>query len=117
MFAGRRELLALLVVGFIFSLGPVNTFGEVVVPMPLYPFYKYVPGFHMFRIPGRTFSLMLLAVAICAARGLERLLEVLQANENSTPQQLKQAVLEALTQFSGKSLSHDDVTLMAVKID
>ena len=33
------------------------------------------------------------------------------------PQQLKQAVLEALTRFSGKSLSHDDVTLMAVKID
>ena len=74
-FPGRRELLALIVVGFILALGPVNVFGDRVVPMPLYVLYEYLPGFHMFRIPGRAFALMLLAVVVCAAKGLELLLE------------------------------------------
>jgi hypothetical protein len=45
------------------------------VPMPLYPFYEWVPGFHVFRIPGRAFALTLLGLVVGAARGLERLLE------------------------------------------
>jgi hypothetical protein len=37
--------------------------------------YEYVPGFHLFRIPGRAFTLAILAVVIFAARGMERLLD------------------------------------------
>jgi len=47
----------------------------VAVPMPLYAFYELVPGFHVFRIPGRAFALALLALVACAARGLDRILE------------------------------------------
>ena len=69
-FRGRREWVVLGVVGFIVSLGPTARFGDVMVPMPLYPLYEYVPGFHMFRVPGRAFCLSLLALTILAAKGL-----------------------------------------------
>jgi len=74
-FAGRRELLALFVVGFVLALGPLITVAGTTVPMPLYPFYAYVPGFHVFRIPSRAFALALLALAVGAARGFERIAE------------------------------------------
>jgi hypothetical protein len=74
-FAGRRELLALLAVGFIIALGPLITIHGVMIPMPLYALYEFVPGFHVFRIPGRAFALALLALAVCAAKGLELLRE------------------------------------------
>jgi len=74
-FGGRRELLALFAVGFVLALGPLITVRGVMIPMPLYVFYEFVPGFHVFRIPGRAFALALLALAICAAKGLERLVE------------------------------------------
>jgi hypothetical protein len=70
-FPGRRELLALFAVGFVLALGPLITVGRVMVPMPLYVFYEYVPGFHVFRIPSRAFALALLVLAIGAARGFE----------------------------------------------
>jgi sigma-B regulation protein RsbU (phosphoserine phosphatase) len=48
--------------------------------------------------------------------GIENLLETLQNQESTYPNQIKQNVLNALTSFSSESLSHDDVTFMAVKI-
>ena len=74
-FAGRKELLALFLVGFVIALGPLVTVGGVMVPMPLYALYELVPPAHVFRIPGRAFSLSVLAVAVLAARGLERRLD------------------------------------------
>ena len=74
-FPGRRELLLLFVVGLVVALGPLITVRGVAVPMPLYAFYELVPGFHVFRIPGRAFALALLALVACAARGLDRILE------------------------------------------
>jgi hypothetical protein len=73
-FAGRRELLALFGVGFVIALGPLVSVGGVMVPMPLYALYELIPAAHVFRIPGRAFALSVLAVAVLAARGLERLL-------------------------------------------
>jgi hypothetical protein len=73
-FAGRGELIALFVAGVVMALGPGFTLGERFVPMPLYWLYQYAPGFHMFRIPGRAFTLSLLAVEVAAAKGLELLL-------------------------------------------
>jgi len=73
-FAGRRELLALFAAGLILALGPGFTLGDRFVPLPLYWLYEHAPGFHMFRIPGRAFTLSALAVAVAAAKGLEFLL-------------------------------------------
>jgi hypothetical protein len=74
-FRGRRELLALLAVGFAIALGPQITVAGQSVPMPMYAVYELIPPAHVFRIPGRAFSLSVLAVAVLAAKGLERLLE------------------------------------------
>jgi hypothetical protein len=74
-FPGRRELLALFAVGFLVALGPMITVAGVMVPMPLRAVYELIPPAHLFRIPGRAYSLSLLALAVCAARGLERLLD------------------------------------------
>ncbi len=48
--------------------------------------------------------------------GLERLKDVLDANTKAPISELKSAVLEALHQYTGKELSHDDVTLIALEI-
>ena len=48
--------------------------------------------------------------------GLDRLMEILENQKNNDPNQIKQSVLDALTNFSTESLSHDDVTFMAVQI-
>ena len=88
-FPGRRELLALFAVGFVVALGPMVTVGGVMVPMPLWAVYELVPPAHFFRIPGRAYSLSLLALAVCATRGLERLLE---ARPGVTPRRAAAAV-------------------------
>ena len=49
--------------------------------------------------------------------GLENLMKVLEQSAASDPALLKQDVLEAIRNFAGKSFSHDDVTLMAIRID
>lgn len=48
--------------------------------------------------------------------GQERLLAVLEEAAEGTPQQLKNAVRDALCQHTGGSLAHDDVTHMALEI-
>ncbi len=48
--------------------------------------------------------------------GLERLKDVLDANIKSPITELKSAVLQALHQYAGKELAHDDVTLIALEI-
>jgi hypothetical protein len=75
MRAGRSELLLLGGVALLLALGPVNQIGDRSVPMPAWLLYEHLPGFHMFRIPGRAFALTLLVVAIMAARGLGVLLD------------------------------------------
>jgi len=47
--------------------------------------------------------------------GLENLLETLQNQASEDPNQIKQSVLDALTRFSPESLSHDDVTMLALR--
>ena len=49
--------------------------------------------------------------------GLDCLMEILEKQKSNDPNQIKQSVLDALTNFSTESLSHDDVTFMAIKID
>jgi sigma-B regulation protein RsbU (phosphoserine phosphatase) len=49
--------------------------------------------------------------------GLDHLMEILENQMTDDPNQIKQNVLDALTKFSTGSLSHDDVTFMAIKID
>ncbi len=73
-FAGWRELAALFAAGLVLALGPGFTLGDRFLPLPLYWMYEHAPGFHMFRIPGRAFTLSVLAVAVAAAKGLETLL-------------------------------------------
>ncbi len=48
--------------------------------------------------------------------GLDSLMEILEKQKSNDPNQIKQSVLDALTNFSTESLSHDDVTFMAIKI-
>ena len=48
--------------------------------------------------------------------GLERLKDVLDANIKSPITELKSAVLQALHQYAGRELTHDDVTLIALEI-
>jgi serine phosphatase RsbU (regulator of sigma subunit) len=48
--------------------------------------------------------------------GLERLKDVLDANTGVPLSELKSAVLKTLHQYSGKELTHDDVTLIALEI-
>ena len=48
--------------------------------------------------------------------GTEQLIDVLNRNSNGNPQKLKAAVLDSLSEFSGGRLEHDDVTMMALKI-
>jgi sigma-B regulation protein RsbU (phosphoserine phosphatase) len=48
--------------------------------------------------------------------GLERLKDVLNANTKAPIAELKSAVLQALHQYVGKELTHDDVTLIALEI-
>ena len=48
--------------------------------------------------------------------GLVRLKDVLDANTAVPLPELKSAVLKTLHQFSGKELTHDDVTLIALEI-
>jgi len=48
--------------------------------------------------------------------GLERLKDVLDANMRASLSELKSAVLKTLHQYSGKELTHDDVTLIALEI-
>ena len=91
-FAGRGELLALAGVGFVVALGPLARVGGAMVPMPLYAVYELVPPAHVFRIPGRAFALSLLALAVLAGRGLERLLE---RNGGASPRRALAAALVA----------------------
>lgn len=74
-FRGRRDVVALLVAGFALALGPGVSLGGTFVPTPLYWMYEYLPGFHLFRIPGRAFALSVLGIAIAMAKGVEMLLE------------------------------------------
>jgi sigma-B regulation protein RsbU (phosphoserine phosphatase) len=48
--------------------------------------------------------------------GLVRLKDTLDANTAAPLSELKSAVLKTLHRFSGKGLTHDDVTLMALEI-
>ena len=48
--------------------------------------------------------------------GLVRLKDVLDANTEVPLPDLKSAVLKTLHQYSGKELTHDDVTLIALEI-
>lgn len=48
--------------------------------------------------------------------GLVRLNDILDANTATPLPELKSAVLKALHQFSGKALTHDDVTLITLEI-
>jgi sigma-B regulation protein RsbU (phosphoserine phosphatase) len=48
--------------------------------------------------------------------GLDRLMEILEKQKSNDPNQIKQNVLDALKNFSTGSLSHDDVTFMAIKV-
>jgi sigma-B regulation protein RsbU (phosphoserine phosphatase) len=48
--------------------------------------------------------------------GLVRLKDTLDANTTAPLPELKSAVLKTLHQFSGKELTHDDVTLIALEI-
>ncbi len=48
--------------------------------------------------------------------GLVRLKDVLDANTGVPLSELKSAVLNTLHQYSGKELTHDDVTLIALEI-
>ena len=48
--------------------------------------------------------------------GTERLNEVLNANAQATLSELKSAVLRSLHQHAGNTLTHDDVTLVAMEI-
>jgi sigma-B regulation protein RsbU (phosphoserine phosphatase) len=48
--------------------------------------------------------------------GLARLKDVLDANLAASLSELKSSVLRALHQYTEKELTHDDVTLIALKI-
>jgi sigma-B regulation protein RsbU (phosphoserine phosphatase) len=48
--------------------------------------------------------------------GLLRLKDALDANTGVPLSELKSAVLKTLHQYSGKELTHDDVTLIALEI-
>jgi len=48
--------------------------------------------------------------------GLVRLKDTLDANTTTPLPELKSAVLKTLHQFSGRELTHDDVTLIALEI-
>lgn len=48
--------------------------------------------------------------------GLVRLKDILDANASASLPELKSAVVKTLHQFSGKELTHDDVTLIALEI-
>jgi sigma-B regulation protein RsbU (phosphoserine phosphatase) len=48
--------------------------------------------------------------------GLVRLKDILDANAAAPLPELKSAVLKTLQQYSGKELTHDDVTLIALEI-
>jgi sigma-B regulation protein RsbU (phosphoserine phosphatase) len=48
--------------------------------------------------------------------GLSRLKDALDANTGVPLSELKSAVLKTLHQYSGKELTHDDVTLIALEI-
>jgi len=48
--------------------------------------------------------------------GLTRLKDVLEANPKASLSELKSVVLKTLHEYSGKELTHDDVTLIALEI-
>jgi hypothetical protein len=69
----RRELLLLYLAALVLSLGPLIFVGGHMVPNLTYPAYRWLHAALFFRVPCRAFSFAVLAVALAAALGLERL--------------------------------------------
>lgn len=49
--------------------------------------------------------------------GMDPLIEVLNRNSHGSAQEIKTAVLDSLLEFSGGNFEHDDVTMMALKVN
>ena len=71
--AARRELLALYLGSFALALGPLVFVGDRMFPNVTYPAYRWLDAALLLRVPSRAFSFGVLAVALAAALGLERL--------------------------------------------
>jgi hypothetical protein len=72
----RAAALALALVGFILSLGPVLDFKRVGggrMPLPYAALYRFVPGMDALRAPLRIAPLTMLGIALLAAIGWKRL--------------------------------------------
>ncbi len=61
----------LIVSTFLISLGPFLKFGNTIIPMPTYWLYHYFPTSLFFRVPLRAFFLVLLALSVLSAIGIE----------------------------------------------
>ncbi len=82
LFFGRirthSKLYALLgLVIFVFSLGPLITLGSINIPLPFYLLYEFVPGFGSLRVPARMWAIVMIPIAVLAAFGLRKLMEIL----------------------------------------
>ena len=68
----RRELLVLYLGALIVSFGPMIFAGPWMWPNLTYPAYRWLDAAGALRVPCRAFSFSVLAVALAAALGLER---------------------------------------------
>lgn len=68
----RRELCILYLAGLVLSFGPFLSIGHRLLPGPMLPAYRWLDLAGVLRVPCRAFSLSVLAVALAAAIGLER---------------------------------------------
>jgi|GEM_PF-3531022 hypothetical protein len=86
LFFGRirthSKLYALLgLVIFVFSLGPLIPLGDINIPLPFYLLYEFVPGFGSLRVPARMWAIIMIPIAVLAAFGLRKLMEILGGNK------------------------------------
>ena len=81
----RLELVAMGLVGLLFSLGSTIDVGGIQITSPLFLFYRYVPLAQYLRVAHRGYSIFLLAMGILAGLGWERLAERLRKRNNTLP--------------------------------
>lgn len=72
----KRELTLFIVLGMIVAAGPLLIFGEQVVPGALYPLYQSTALGEFLLFPSRFFFLVLLALAILAGSGFDRMTQL-----------------------------------------
>ena len=77
------ELLSVAIVGLLFALGGDVKVGDVHVASPVQLFYQYFPLAKYLRLALRSYSLVVLALSVLAALGLQRVLGLIDGQRRA----------------------------------